>query len=200
MAILVGVTGGICSGKSTVLEELKLLGHKILKSDDIVHRLYEPGTEVHTAITRRWGAAVTHHDGSVNKAAVARQVFASHSDLQWLNQLIHPRVRRQIREESKQQTGPLFCEVPLLFEVGWETDMHAIVAVWCKPHIQRERAARRGWTPQQLQQREARQLTPDQKLERSDFGIINNENDDHGKRPLLQTQLVKMLEHIRKSL
>ena len=196
MTLLAGVTGGIGSGKTTVLNIVRRLGQRTLESDAVVDELYEPGSRVYRTIEKRWGADILSSDGTVDKAAVARRVFDAPSELQWLNSVIHPEVRSRIRREAAAAPGPLFCEIPLLFEAGWESDMTYTVAVWCHPTLRHQRLKRRGWSTADIRQREKNQLPPENKLERADFAIINNAENGED---LLRRQLKRLLERLNGS-
>jgi len=172
--ILLGVTGGMAAGKSTVLRCFQALGAAVVDADDLVHRLYLPGSIVHREVLERWGGAVLNADGSVNRAAVAQRVFSDDRELQWLNGLLHPLVQRQVRDLSAATEAALFCcAVPLLFEAGWDHWMTQTLAVWCDPGRQWARLRQRGWTDDHIGARLARQLSMDEKLTRAHYGIIN---------------------------
>ena len=171
--IHVGITGGVGAGKSAALSIFASLGARVLDADSIVHRLYEPGGGLGSLLASRWGPKILTPAGGVDRAALAAIVFASEQELEWLNQVMHPRVRQVIRSEMRQPGPPLFCAVPLLHEVGWDRDWDWVVAVWCDANTQRERLCRRGWSDKQIAQRLQRQLSMDEKLIRSDIGIIN---------------------------
>jgi dephospho-CoA kinase len=171
--IHVGITGGPGAGKTAALKVFADLGARTLDADTIVHRLYEPGSALCSLFRERGGPAVLTPSGGADRAAVAAIVFASESELAWLNRMVHPRVRRIIQDEMTRPGPPLFCAVPLLYEAGWEQDWPLVAAVWCDAATQRKRLHRRGWSDEQIDRRLARQLSMDEKLTRSDIGIIN---------------------------
>lgn len=171
--MLVAVTGGIGAGKTTVLEQFARCGAEVADADALVHRLYEPGSELHTALIERWGARVVAADGQLSRPAIAEIVFSESAELQWLNGMVHPRVRRLIKDKAAVARPALFCAIPLLFESGWESDMNCTIAVWCDADTQRQRLSQRGWDEREMQRRISRQLSMDEKLRRSDYGIIS---------------------------
>ncbi|OPZ25363.1 MAG: Dephospho-CoA kinase [Lentisphaerae bacterium ADurb.BinA184] len=191
MVNLVAVTGGIGAGKSTVLAALDRRGQRTLDSDAVVHRLYRPGSPLCAALAARWGVEILDGDGAVNRAAVAAKVFADAGELEWLNRLVHPAVKAEIRGQAAAAGSLLFCAIPLLFEVGWETEALCTLAVWCDRRTQRERLRRRGWNAAEIERREAAQLSMDDKLERADFAVIN-----HGGRERLDEQIARILQRI----
>jgi dephospho-CoA kinase len=171
---LVGVTGGMAAGKSTALSCFRALGASVMDADDVVHRLYLPGQDVYQAVVGRWADEVLNPDGTVNRAAIAQRVFCSDHEMQWLNDLIHPLVRRQmLNAASAVTTGVLCCGVPLLFETGWDRTLTLTVAVWCDPCTQRARLQSRGWSDDDIRARQSRQMSMDEKLTRARYGLIN---------------------------
>ena len=187
----VGVTGGIGAGKTAVLQQLAELGASTVDADAVVHGLYRTDSDVRRAVASRWGAAVTGPGGSINCAAVAERVFADRAELDWLNGLVHPLVKQRIRDSARRCAPFLFCAVPLLFEVGWQDDMWRTVGVWCDAETQRERLAERGWSHEEGRRRTAAQMSMDEKLARSDYGIANS-----GSRDLLRSQCVCLLARL----
>ena len=115
-----GLTGGIGSGKSTALAYLSEMGAAVISSDAIVHELYEH-PQIAAAIRGHFGPDVTGQ-GAMDRAALARLVFADDAELAWLEALLHPHVRRRIeewavaQEYADPQPALLAAEVPLLFE------------------------------------------------------------------------------------
>lgn len=190
--ILVAVTGGIGAGKTTVLDQFAACGAQVADADALVHRLYEPGTALYDALCTRWGQRVMAAEGRLSRPAIAEIVFSSASELQWLNETVHPQVRQLILALAEQARPALFCAIPLLHESGWETDMSSTVAVWCDPLTQRQRLARRGWDEHEIERRLRQQISMDEKLRRSDFGIINN-----GSRELLAEQCRRVYQRVQ---
>ena len=170
----IGVTGGIGAGKTAVLQLLGEIGCRTVDADDVVHWLYEPGHPGYEIVSRRWGKRVLTAGGEVDRKAVAEIVFRERSELQWLNGVIHPRVRERIRSLASESETPLFCGVPLLFETGWDRFMWRSVSVWCPFRVQWQRLRHRGWDQEEIERRLACQMNMDEKLARGDFGIINN--------------------------
>jgi dephospho-CoA kinase len=172
--ILVGVTGGMAAGKSTALSCFKALGASVVDADDIVHQLYLPGQDVYQAVVKRWADGVLNADRTVNRAAIAQRVFCDDHEMQWLNDLVHPLVQRQILGAAAARSqGVLCCGVPLLFETGWDRTMSRTIAVWCDPATQQARLRERGWAESAIRARLARQMSMDEKLTRATYGLIN---------------------------
>ena len=176
MPPFVALTGGLGAGKSTALAALERLGAVVISSDAVVHELYGESA-VRDAVTARFGAAVAP-DGVVDRAALAARVFADQGDRDWLEQLLWPLVHRHVadwRDRSSRLEPPpraLVVEVPLLFEAGSDHMYDATIAVIADEQIREARAKARGH--QALAERQARQLTQQEKAARSTFVVLND--------------------------
>ena len=176
MPPFVALTGGIGAGKSTALAALERLGATVISSDAVVHELYGSAA-VRDAVLDRFGPEVAP-DGVVDRAALAAKVFAGDADRIWLEQLLWPAVHRRVsdwREQSARIEPPprvLVVEVPLLFEAGSDGMYDATIAVIADEGIREERARGRGH--QALAEREARQLSQQEKAARSTFVVVND--------------------------
>lgn len=170
----IGITGGAGSGKSTVLDCFKKLGAATLDADRTVHHLYKTNNELKAKLFERWGKESLTEEGTVNRPFIAKQVFHNPDELNWLNNLVHPFVRNEIKEEARKNKGPLFAAVPLLYEAVWENDFQAIISVWCSSSTQQSRLRARGWSDRESARRISAQAAMEEKLLRADFGIINN--------------------------
>lgn len=169
---LIAVTGGIGAGKTTLMHQFLALGQSTADADDIAHNLYEPKREAYLRMVERWGKGILLDDGRISRAAVAGIVFTRHSELEWLNALLHPLARREIRELSRGKT--LFCAIPLLYEGGWEKDCDAVVAVWCPKDVQYSRLRQRGWDDNEIRRRLESQISMDEKMTRADYAVITD--------------------------
>jgi dephospho-CoA kinase len=171
---LIGITGAIGAGKSTVLGFFAELGCATWDADEAVHRLYRPDGPVVHAMVARWGSQATLPDGSVNRPWVSDRVFQVAAERLWLEVLVHPLVRQDMLAFHTKADGLLLCAVPLLYEVQWETPFARVIAVWCAESTRRERLLRRGWTLESIASRDQAQLSADDKLKRADFAIITD--------------------------
>ncbi len=188
---LIGITGGIGAGKSTVLQILRELGAICWDADEAVHGLYRPGGEGLRLVVEHWGAEVLLTDGTLDRKRMAERVFGNPAQRQKLETLIHPLVRRHMLETAAKTEGNLFCGVPLLYEGGWEKEFRCVVAVWCDRRTQEERLKARGWTAEEIRSRNAAQLAMEDKLQRADFAVANN-----GSLEMLRGQCRRILETI----
>jgi dephospho-CoA kinase len=172
----VGLTGGIGAGKSTALAALERLGAVVLSTDAVVHQLYA-SAEIRDAVAVRFGPGVVQ-DGTVNRAVLARIVFATDEDRHWLEQLLWPRVGERVaafRREAEAADPPpraAVVEIPLLFESASDHGFDATIAVIADEAIRAERAAGRGH--EALSERAARQLSQQEKSQRATYTVIND--------------------------
>lgn len=129
--ILVGLTGGIGAGKSTVSTMLERRGAVIIDADAIVHELQQPGSSLLAELAQRFGDEVVAADGSLDRAAVAAVVFSDEQALADLNRIVHPAVRREMnrRVDAHRDTDAVVVlDIPLLTE-NTRTDLVAVIVV-----------------------------------------------------------------------
>ncbi len=147
--LIVGVTGGIGSGKSAAVDEFVRRGAAAFSADQAVHQLYrtEP---VRAAVIARWGPEVCALTGEIDRARIAAIVFSDPTELQWLEDLLHPRVAEAweswVSNQRNLANPPrmLVAEVPLLFEAGLEHRYDAVVLVTAPTEIRMQRVHDRG--------------------------------------------------------
>jgi len=172
---LCGLTGGVGMGKSTTARFLSAQGVPVVDTDEIAHRLVEPGQPALAGIQGRFGKNIVDADGRLRRGELARIVFADHAARKDLEAILHPRIReRWLAQAEAWQTQniPLAVVViPLLFETAAESHFQKILCTACSPAAQSDRLRRRGWSPEQINQRIAAQMPVEQKIARSDFVI-----------------------------
>ena len=166
------ITGGIGAGKTTVLDAFRRFGAFGLDADDVAHRLYVPGQPAYEPLIGRWGRAILAADGTIDRRRVAELVFREPAELSWLNSVIHPLVREEIRRQSAGRS--CFCAIPLFYECGWNDQADAVIAVWCTAADQDRRLRARGWSREEIKRRCGSQLSMDRKLELAQYAIITS--------------------------
>ncbi len=175
--LLIGLTGGIGSGKSTVSAGLVARGAVVVDADAIVHSLQVPGTPVFQAMVERFGAEVVADDGTLNRQAVADVVFGDPEALRDLSQIVHPPVGEEIARRIEQEAATdhvVILDVPLLVEAGRD-DLAALVVVDLDPEIALRRLVEsRGMGEGDVRARMARQVSRDERLARADFVVDNS--------------------------
>lgn len=131
--IVVGLTGNIASGKSTVAALLAAHGATVVDADELARRAVERGTPALAAIADRWGTGMLSPDGTLDRAALRRVVFQSRQELEALNAIVHPaveRMRREAVEAARARGDPIVvCDIPLLFELHLEPLFDRVVLV-----------------------------------------------------------------------
>jgi len=173
---IIGLTGGIGCGKSTAAKIFRSLNCEILDADSICHELYnDPDGPVTKAIAERWGTKV-FRSNLADRKKIADLVFNDKKELLWLNSILHPLIFEKAYEISEHVIDKelIIFDVPLLFEVKWEKYFSHIITIWSPKEIQLERLRQRNWSDKEIKARIASQISADEKLERADFGIINN--------------------------
>jgi len=184
--ILIGILGGVASGKSAVSNRLKMLGAVVLDADRAGHEvLREP--EVKEALRRRWGDAVFDAAGGVDRRKVAGIVFAEtcrgREELAFLEQLTHPRIERRLRgqleELSLRGVRVAVLDAPVMLKAGWDRMCDGLVFVDTPRHVRLARARQRGWTEAVLAAREAAQEPLETKRRRAVTLIDNSSSWEH---------------------
>jgi dephospho-CoA kinase len=178
--LILGLSGGIASGKSLVANILRDLGAVVLDADRAGHAvLREP--DVIAALVARWGDGILDQQGQISRRAVAKIVFAAGNDAErrFLEQLTHPRIEAQLKEEleairnSPDPPPVVAIDAALLFEAGWDKLCDKILFVDAPRDLRLERAVARGWSAEQFAAREVAQLPPEEKRSRSHIVIRN---------------------------
>ncbi|MBE6075084.1 MAG: dephospho-CoA kinase [Selenomonas ruminantium] len=176
---VIGLTGGIASGKSTVSRYLREKGAAILDADAIAHALAEPGGSLYLAYRQHFGAAVLQEDGQLNRAAIGKIVFSQPEERAWIDRSAHPliqaEIKRQLAEKKRQDVPLIVLDVPLLFESGWDkmTEENCLVDV--SEAVQLARLMQRdGYDEQAARARIAAQMPLAEKRRRADRLIDNN--------------------------
>jgi dephospho-CoA kinase len=171
----VGLTGGIASGKSTVANELARRGAVIIDADELAREVVEPGTPGLAAVVRRFGEGVLR-DERLDRAALARIVFADPQARRDLEKIIHPEVRRRAaeREGALPHTAVVVHVIPLLVETGKESDFDLCVVVDVDRQTQLARLMARGpMSREEAESRIAAQATRELRLAAADIVIPN---------------------------
>ncbi len=187
--ILVGLTGGIGSGKSEALKALERLGAATLSSDAVVHELLTTG-EIRDQLIERFGDEVAPA-GEIDRGRVGEVVFGDDEQRKWLEGLLWPRVGERMmswREELEKADPPpraAVVEVPLLFESGMEQAFDYTIAVVADEDTREERASARGHTG--VASRTSRQMSQEEKAERADFTVRNEGSLDELEVTLSET-------------
>ena len=177
--LLVGLTGNIASGKSTVAQLLSERGATIIDADVLARRAVERGTKAFDLIVRRWGTSVLAPDDHLDRAALRRVVFGNPRELEALNDIVHPEVEelRQVRIDEARARGDriVVCDIPLLFEKKMADRFDRIVLVDAPRPLRLERLVTdRGLRETEAMDMIAAQMPAELKRARADFVIDNS--------------------------
>jgi dephospho-CoA kinase len=176
---LVGLTGNIGSGKSTVAQLLSERGATIIDADVLARRAVEHGTEAFRAIVERWGTSILAPDGMIDRSALRRIVFSDQAELEQLNAIVHPEVERMraaLVEQARQRGDRLVvCDIPLLFESRMTQEFDRIVLVDAPRPVRLERLVReRGLRETEAMDMIVAQMPAELKRARANFVIDND--------------------------
>jgi dephospho-CoA kinase len=194
---IIGITGGIASGKSTFTRALaEIRAARIFDSDACARALLDSDPTVREAVIRDILPTAYRADGTPDRAAIRALVFSDPAAKARLEAILHPlvRARRQaLAEDVRAEGRDLLVDIPLLFETGASSGFDLIVTVACSPETQTKRAMSRGLTLAQVEQIVASQWGNAQKIAHADFVIWND-----GSLPMLQAQAEELAARLAK--
>ena len=177
--LLVGLTGNIGSGKSTVAQMLSERGATIIDADVLARRAVELGTAAYAKIVARWGSSILAPDNHLDRAALRRVVFADHAQLEELNQIVHPeveRLRARLSDQARRRGDRVVvCDIPLLFERHMTDRFDRILLFDANRAIRLERLVKeRGLRETEAMDMIAAQMPAELKRARADFIVEND--------------------------
>ena len=175
---VLGLTGGIASGKSTVAGMLAEMGATVVSADELSREVVAPGMPALAEVVRVFGAGVLGEDGNLDREELGQRVFADNAARQRLEAILHPAIRRLSEERLaslRSSAAPLIVyEAPLLFEAGAESRVDEVLAVTIDEGEQLRRLVERdGFSVEEAQARIAAQMPQAEKAERADHVIDN---------------------------
>jgi dephospho-CoA kinase len=186
---VIGILGGMCSGKSTAAREFGKMGCAVIDADEIVHKLLDDKT-IRAEVIRLFGNEIIDLEGKINRAELANVVFsdpaksasasAEAGKLSLLTEVLHPRVLAQVEAMINQFNGQpdikaIVLDMPLLMEVGWEKRCDHLIFIDCDPKKRLERAKKTGFfDADTLKFRENLQISLDKKKRIADNTVDNN--------------------------
>lgn len=180
--LVIGLVGGVASGKTQVAEEFRRLGAALVDGDKIGHGVLREEA-CKRALRARFGPTLFTEAGEVNRAAVAKIVFGPTADakeaLSWLESLTHPRIRARIWQELFRATvagsaPAVVLDAPVLLQAGWRQYCDELVFVHASLAVRQARARSRGWPPGELERREAHQTPLTEKQSQATVEIDNS--------------------------
>ncbi len=178
MAKIIGITGGIASGKSTVTDFLKQQGYQVIDADQVVHELQEPGGRLYQALLSAFGPAILREDGRLDRAKLGAMIFGNPDLLAQSSQLQNEIIREELarrRDLLAETEAVFFMDLPLLFELEYDNWFDQIWLVDVTEETQLSRLMNRNALNQEeAEKRIAAQLSLQEKRKRADVLIDNN--------------------------
>jgi dephospho-CoA kinase len=186
--LVIGITGGIATGKSSFARSLhQCAGGRLFDADKAARELTEKDPEVQEALRAEFGKSIFFATGGLNRAALRGIIYADTNKKRALEQILHPRIRRQwaTEAETSRQDGEIFlADIPLLYETEGETICDRVVVVACSGQIQQERlVARSALSLAEARSIIASQMSLSEKISRADHLAWNN-----GPQSILESQ------------
>jgi len=180
MALIVGITGGIGSGKSAVTQRFEQRGITVVDADLAARVIVEPGKPALAAIAERFGHDILQQDGTLDRAALRQRVFADDSARRWLEQLTHPLIGREILQQINAASSPYaILSSPLLLETSQKELVDCVVVVDVPEQTQLQRTmARDDNDEEQVKRIMAAQMGREERLGQADIVIDNSRSLD----------------------
>jgi len=191
----VALTGGMGTGKSTVMWMFQEMGAEIINADEIAHKLLEPKTHAWKMLFERYGDHIMQKGGIIDRRALAATIFSDDEERKFVESVIHPRVHEEIShklvELEKKEVPYVIVEIPLLFETGWEKEFDTVVVIRCDHEQQIARCMEKfGLTREDVEARLQVQRPLETKESKADFVI---DNAGSKTETLVQTQRLHKL-------
>ena len=183
---VLGLTGGIGSGKSMVLSMFANLGAEVIDADQLAREVVEPGQPALEEIATAFGRDMLMPDGRLDRGKLARIIFADPVARARLNAITHPRIQERMATEMAlrgSRPGLLIVDIPLLYENDRSDTVESVIVVWVDAKTQLRRLTERdGLTPDEARQRIAAQMPLDEKRARADLVVDNSGSRENTRR------------------
>lgn len=202
---IIGITGGIGSGKSVVSRILRLLGYEVYDCDSEARRIMERSAEIRESLTVRFGVEAVNHEGTLNRRHIADKVFGNPEELKWLNSIVHKAVREDVARRAQLNaegdtglpdgfTAPLFVESAILASSGLAGMCREVWLVDVPEKVRLQRAMRRDGASREeiIRRMEA------QRKETDDLSVFCVCRIDNSGRESLLGQIGRLLDRVGK--
>ena len=189
--IVIGVTGGLGTGKSAVARMFGELGATVIDADTVAHAVMEPKRLAWRALVRTFGREILNQDETINRTRLAERVFRDAQARHELEAIVHPPVIRHIKQQLSRlrrhrRVKAVVLDVPLLMETGSESLVERIVVVTAPPDVQRRRLQERGMSEAQISERIAAQWEMGRKVAMADHVVDNADGLEQTRRQVRQ--------------
>ena len=186
--LIVGLTGGVASGKTAISQVLKGEGAYIIDADQIARELVQPNRPAWNELIRAFGKEILQEDGSIHRKKLADKVFADPKKRKLLNQILHPRIKEEMDRRTKEigQNDPeaiVVIDAPLIVELGDQRDMDKLIVVASTQTQQIERLKERdGISPEEALRILSSQMPVEEKVKLADYVIRNEGSIEEAKK------------------
>ena len=197
MARIIGLTGGIASGKSTVTSYLKEKGYPVIDADRVVHDLQAPGGALYRVLVEHFGREILDESGELDRAVLGQRIFSNPRERDWSNRVQGQLIREALadaRDRQAAQSALFFMDIPLLIEQGYEDWFEAVWLVAVSKETQLKRLMERNHLSEvEAQERIVSQMPLEAKRSHADLVLDNN-----GDLAALYAQLNAALEQLER--
>ena len=193
MGKIIGITGGIASGKSTVTNFLRQKGFQVVDADAVVHQLQKPSGRLFEALVQHFGQEIILENGELNRPLLASLIFSNTEEQEWSKQIQGEIIREELaslRDKLAQTESIFFMDIPLLFEQDYSSWFNETWLVYVEPDVQMERLMKRDQLSKDLA---ISRLSAQWSLEEKK-GLASQVIDNNGNQDLLLTQVSILLE------
>ncbi len=173
---ILGITGGVGTGKSTVTAEFEKLGYGKVSADEVAHRIILKGRPAYAKLLAFFGRSILGKGGAIDRRKLGRLAFKDGESRRALDKITHPEIIREIKTAIKKELlrkETVCLEAPLLFEAGLEGLAGAVLVVYALKKTQLRRLAGKGYSKKEAESRLEAQLPLEEKIRRADFVIVN---------------------------
>ena len=193
MGKIIGITGGIASGKSTVTNFLREKGFQVVDADAVVHQLQKPGARLYQLLVQHFGQEIILENGELNRPLLANLIFSNPEEREWSKQTQGEIIREELatlRDQLAQTEAIFFMDIPLLFEQGYVNWFDETWLVYVNRDVQVERFMKRDYLSKEVaESRISAQWSLEEKTK-----LASRILDNNGSRDQLLSQVVKLLE------
>ena len=195
MGKIIGITGGIASGKSTVTEFLRQKGFQVVDADAVVHQLQKPGGQLYQVLVEHFGEKILLENGELNRTLLASLIFSNPEEQEWSKRTQGEIIREELaalRNQFAQTESLFFMDIPLLFEQDYASWFDETWLVYVNRDVQLERLMKRDQISREAAESRLNSQWP---LERK-ISLASHSLDNNGNQEQLIAQVVQLLEEM----